>query len=178
MDGDMITRRSFLKIGAAGAITLAAGGAFYRWSQPAATPHRFALDGEARAVLAAVIPVMLGPVLPAEAAARTAAIAAATTRVRDAVLGLPLTTQKEVQDLFGLLALGPGRRLLAGVSGGWEHADPKQVEAFLQNWRSHSFQTLQHAYLALHDLILGAWYADPSSWDAIGYPGPLKELLA
>jgi hypothetical protein len=80
--------------------------------------------------------------------------------------------------LFGLLALGPARRLLAGVGGGWEQADPRQVEAFLQNWRTHRLQTLQTAYHGLHDLIIGAWYADPSSWEAIGYPGPPKELLA
>jgi hypothetical protein len=35
---------------------------------------------------------------------------------------------------------------------------------------------LRSAYQALHDLVLGAWYANPANWDAIGYPGPLKEL--
>jgi hypothetical protein len=172
------SRRSFLKIGVAGACTLAAGGAIYRLANPPRTPHRFALEGGAQAVLQAVIPVMLGPVLPAEPAARAVALTAASQRVRAAVLGLPLATQKEVQDLFGLLALGPARRLLAGVAGGWDQADPAQVAAFLQNWRTHSLQTLQIAYHALHDLIIGSWYADPSSWDAIAYPGPLKELLA
>jgi hypothetical protein len=29
-------------------------------------------------------------------------------------------------------------------------------------------------YQAMHDLVLGSWYADASSWDAIGYPGPTK----
>ena len=174
----MITRRSFLKIGVAGAITLAAGGAIYRWSQPAATPNPFVLEGDAYTVLAAVIPAMLGPALPAEPGAHAAAVQAAAARVRDAVLGLPLATQKEVQDLFGLLALGPGRRLLAGVGGGWERADPQQVAAFLQSWRTHRLAMLQVGYMAMHDLILGAWYADPSTWEAIAYPGPIKELLA
>ncbi|WP_373991382.1 hypothetical protein [Duganella sp. BuS-21] len=172
-----LSRRSFLKIGVAGALTLAAGGALYRLAHRPAL-HRFALEGGAQAVLQAIIPVMLGPVLPVEPAARAQALAAAGQRVGDAVRGLPLTTQKEVQDLFGLLALGPARRLLAGVGGAWEQADPRQVEAFLQNWRSHRLQTLQTAYHGLHDLIIGAWYADPSSWEAIGYPGPLKELSA
>jgi hypothetical protein len=172
-----ISRRSFFKIGVAGACTLAAGGALYRLTQ-APVAHRFALEGGAQAVLHAVIPAVLGPALPTEPAARAAALTAASQRVRDTVLALPLSTQKEVQDLFGLLALGPARRLLAGVAGGWEQADPAQVEAFLQSWRTHSLQTLQIAYQALHDLIIGAWYADPSSWERIGYPGPLKELTA
>jgi hypothetical protein len=172
------SRRSFLRIGVAGACTLAAGGALYRLASPPAAPHRFALSGTALDVLHAIIPVVLGPALPADPAARGSALAAAGTRVRDAVLGLPLGTQKEVQDLFGLLALGPARRLLAGVAGGWDQADPRQVAAFLDSWRTHRLQTLQVAYHALHDLILGSWYADPSSWQAIGYPGPLPELVA
>ncbi|MYN20956.1 twin-arginine translocation signal domain-containing protein, partial [Rugamonas sp. FT107W] len=61
----MTTRRSFLKIGAAGALLLAAGGAAYRLTHPPAAPQAFVLDGEAGAVLAAVVPAMLGPVLPA-----------------------------------------------------------------------------------------------------------------
>lgn len=173
----MTTRRSFLTIGVAGALLLAAGGAAYRWSQPAASANKFILDNEALAVLAAVIPAMLGPVLPDAPAARAAAAQATAGRVRDAILGLPLATQKEVQDLFGLLALGPARRLLAGVSGGWTRAEPRQVDAFLQNWRTHRLATLRIAYLAMHDLIIGAWYAEPSTWAAIGYPGPVKELL-
>ncbi len=172
----MTTRRSFLKIGAAAAITLAVGGAVYRLTHPPALPHPFTLDGDARAVLAAIAPVMLGPVLPAEAAARAAALDGAMTRTLAAIHGLPLGTQKEVQDLFGLLALAPARRWLAGVSGSWEQAAPQQVAAFLDHWRHHRLATLQTAYLALHDLILGPWYAEPSSWAAIGYPGPLKEL--
>lgn len=172
-----VSRRSFLKIGVAGACTLAAGGAVYRLAYPPLA-SRFSLDGKALAVLHAVIPVVLGPVLPAAPEARANALSAASGRVRDAVLGLPLATQKEVQDLFGLLALGPARRLLTGVRGDWEQADPVQVAAFLQSWRTHRLQTLQVGYHALHDLIIGAWYADPSSWEAIGYPGPLKELLA
>lgn len=34
------------------------------------------------------------------------------------------------------------------------------------------FDLLKSGYAALHDLILGTWYAQPESWAAIGYPGP------
>lgn len=169
-------RRSFLKIGILGALTLAAGGAVYRKVQGPAPLGRFVLDGDARLVLTALIPSMLGSALPAAAPARAAAVQATAERVKGAVLGLPLATQKEVQDLFGLLALGPARRLLAGVPGGWDQASPAQVDAFLQGWRGHRIAMLQTAYHAMHDLIIGAWYSDPAHWDAIGYPGPLKEL--
>jgi len=169
-------RRSFLKIGVAGAIALAAGGAVYRLAYAPTPGHRLALDGPATTLLTAVIPSMLGPVLPTEAAARAAAIRQTVDHVAGAIAGLPLSSQKEVQDLFGLLSMAPVRRLLAGVSGGWAHASPDAVDAFLQSWRHHRLQTLQTAYHALHDLIIGAWYAQPANWPAIGYPGPIKEL--
>lgn len=165
-------RRSFFKLGLLGACTVAAGGAVYRLARGPAPLRRFELDGEARAALAAIVPAMLGGALPLGAPA----LARSIDGVRTAIHGLPLGQQGEVQDLFGLLALAPARRFVAGVEGGWHNADPRQVAAFLQNWRLHRLVTLQTAYLALHDLILGAWYADSASWAAIGYPGPLPEL--
>ena len=170
------SRRTFLKVGALSALALAAGGGIYRATRAPAALQRFQLEGEARAVIDAIIPAMLAGALPAAAPARGAAIAATTGHVHQAILGLPLSAQKEVQDLFGLLALAPARRFLAGVAGDWQSASPDQVAAFLQDWRFHRLDMLQSAYHALHDLIIGAWYADPASWSAIGYPGPMKEL--
>jgi hypothetical protein len=169
------SRRTFLKAGGLAALALAAGGGIYRYAHPP-RPSPFALDGEARAALHAIIPAVLAGALPADGPAREAAIVSTTASVHQAILGLPLATQKEVQDLFGLLALAPARRLLTGVSGGWAGADVGQVSAFLQDWRVHRLGLLRSAYGALHDLVLGSWYADPSSWAAIGYPGPIPEL--
>jgi hypothetical protein len=173
-----ISRRRFLTTGVLAALALAAGGGIYRLMHPAPAPGRFMLDGAARGAIDAIVPAMLAGALPPDGAARRAAIELATARVHQAILGLPLATQKEIQDLFGLLALGPARRYLAGVPNDWPSATTGQVAAFLQDWRTHRFSTLQVAYHALHDLVLGAWYADPSSWAAIGYPGPIKELSA
>ncbi len=169
------SRRTFLKAAGLAALALAAGGALYRTTHTG-LPHRFALDGEARAALHAIAPAILAGALPTERAARDAALAATIDGVHAAILGLPPATQKEVQDLFGLLALAPARRLLTGVAGGWEGARAEDVSAFLQDWRLHRLGLLRSAYHALHDLVLGAWYAQPASWAAIGYPGPMKEL--
>jgi hypothetical protein len=102
-------------------------------------------------------------------------VAATVERVRIAIAGLPLATQQELQDLFGLLCTAPARRLLAGLPS-WHGATPAQLAGFLDSWRLHRFALLRQAYQGLHALILGSWYADPSSWAAIGYPGPLQEL--
>jgi hypothetical protein len=115
-------------------------------------------------------------VLPADPSARAQAIHATAERVHQTILGLPLATQKEVQDLFGLLALAPARRLLAGVSHDWADASLEEVTAFLQDWRTHRLTLLRSAYQALHDLVLGSWYSDSTHWAAIGYPGPIPEL--
>src|SRR4051812_3678534 len=97
------TRRAFLKVGVLAALALAAGGAVYRATQRGAG-RRFVLDGEARAILEAIVPAMLDGALPLDPAARSAAIGAASARVHNAILALPLATQKEIADLFGLLA--------------------------------------------------------------------------
>ena len=170
------SRRTFLKVGGLAALALAAGGGIWRLTHPPGPLLRFVLDGEAKAALDAIVPAMLAGSLPADPVARAQAVAATTFRVHQAILGLPLTAQKEVQDLFGLLALAPARRALTGVSGGWANASDAQVGSFLQEWRFHSLAMLQTAYHALHDLIIGSWYADPASWAATGYPGPIKEL--
>lgn len=169
------SRRSFLKAGALGALVLAAGGGIYRVLQSPSQLQRFVLDGEACAALGAIVPAILSGALP-PGAGHQAAVAATVEGVQAAISNLPLAVQKEVQDLFGLLALAPARRLLTGISGGWAAASEGEVTAFLQDWRLHRFALLRGAYGALHDLALGAWYAQPASWSAIGYPGPIKEL--
>ena len=169
------TRRTFLKAGLLAAAVLAAGGGWYRHTHPA-PPRGFVLDGEARAALDAIVAAILSGALPDAPADRARAIAATTARVHQTILGLPLSAQQEVQDLFGLLAIGPARRLLTGIPDGWANAQEADVAAFLQDWRVHRLSLLRTAYAALHDLVLGAWYSEPAHWDAIGYPGPLKEL--
>jgi hypothetical protein len=165
-----VSRRTFLTTGGLAALALAVCGGAYRYHQRTpATP--FVLREPARQILDAIIPAML-----AGALTERAQIAATRSRVVQAIAGLPLSAQQEIDGLFTLLALGPVRRLLAGLPSDWSEASPAQVAAFLQSWRLHRLADLQVAYAALHDLILGAWYADPSSWAAIGYPGPLEAL--
>ena len=171
-----LSRRAFFKVGMVGGLALATAGGLYRLTRPAGVPHRFVLDSGARKVLVAIAPVILAGAMRPDGAGRQADIQAAIERTMAAIGGLPLRTQKEVQDLFALLALAPGRRFLAGVPDDWASARQEDLAAFLQSWRVHRIGMLQTAYQALHDLVAGAWYADESTWAAIGYPGPMKEL--
>jgi hypothetical protein len=168
-----VSRRSFLKAGLIGTLALAAAGGIYRALHGAAPPGGFELNPSTAAVLAGIIPAMLKDAIDPVSADLERAIAG----VGKAIAGLPLSTQKEIQDLFALLASAPSRRLLTGLADDWPKAKPDDVSAFLQGWHTSRFELLQSAYHGLHDLILGSWYADESTWEAIGYPGPVKELL-
>ena len=165
------SRRSFLKVGLLGTLALATAGGLYRMIRPADIPRSFTMDEAAKSVLMAVVPAMLK-----NAISSPEDVEVAIARVGDAIRGLPLVTQKEVQDLFALLALGPSRRLLAGIPDDWHLAKPEDVSAFLQDWRFSRIALFQGAYLGLHDLITGSWYSHESTWASIGYPGPIKEL--
>lgn len=167
-----VSRRSFLTTGILGAIALAAAGGLYRALNGPSPLRPFALDRKARSALGAIVGAVLQGAIPETSVATEQAI----EHVVEAIAGLPLSAQKEIQDLFGLLALPPARRILAGIPDDWSAAKREDVAAFLQSWRLHRFMMLQSAYHALHDLIIGGWYADESTWPSIGYPGPIKEL--
>ncbi|RJF91906.1 hypothetical protein [Noviherbaspirillum saxi] len=167
-----LSRRSFLKVGVVGGLALATAGSIYRLVRDPETPRRFVLDERTRNVLAAVAPVILtGALHPG-----SDDVQAVIERIEGAIQQLPLKVQKEIQDLFALLTLAPTRRFLAGLPDDWRIAKQEEIAAFLQSWRLHRIGMLQTAYHALHDLVVGPWYADESTWASIGYPGPIKEL--
>jgi hypothetical protein len=163
-------RRTLLKVGLIGSAMLAAaGGAAYflkAGSRDAAT------SDETRVVLRGVMPALLAGALPIDPSARALALEGGLQRTLATIAALPLPTRIELGELFTLLASAPGR-WLAGVDR-WEDAGAEQVSAFLQRWRTHSFDLFQVGYHALHDLVLGPYYAEPATWEAIGYPGPIS----
>lgn len=158
----MTTRRQFLQTGLAGSLLLTVAGCGAPGDRP---------SGRSR-VISALVPVILDSALPKEAAARSKAIAATVDGVEKAIAGLALATQKEIGQLFDLLAFAPTRILVAGIWPAWDVALPDEIAAFLESWRHSRLDLLRTGYAGLHDLILGAWYAQPDSWAAIGYPGP------
>jgi hypothetical protein len=167
------TRRTFIFAGIAGATALAtAGWLRSRPDTPVVGASPTALDPDAYAVVAAVTPVFLDGALPARAAEAAAAVQETVTNVGLAIAGLPPAAQKELAQLFALLGLAPARIALARVSSPWQQASHQEISAFLESWRSSRFLLFHSAYAALHQLVYAAWYGNPASWPAIGYPGP------
>ena len=163
-------RRTFLTLGAASAAALAAAGWWVSLARR--TPQARALDEEATGIIAAIVPAMLDGALPAAGSERASAIAQTVAGVDRAVLGLPPAARAELGQLFALLSLAPARRAFAGVASPWAEADVAEVGAFLDRWRDSGWALKRSAYDALHQLVIAAWYANPRSWPALGYPGP------
>ena len=165
------TRRTLLKAGIAGGVVLVLA----RWMVTSYSPRESpgvsgsALDPSARAIIAALVPVLLEGALPDADSEARAEIVAGVDR---AVAGLPPGSRKELAQLFALLSFAPTRCLVAGVWSSWPQASRESVAAFLASWRDSRFALLRSGYGALHQLILAAWYGNTHAWPAIGYGGP------
>lgn len=171
----MFTRRQFIKTGIAGGLLLA-GAAIFR--KPLDRVGKQALvagnplDPSLRTVVTAIAPVILQGVFPAADPDRAAALERIAKGVALAVGALGAASQKEVAELFALLAFAPTRVAVARVGASWDQASAAEIEGFLRRWQHSRLDLLKSGYQALHDLVLGAWYADPHAWAAIAYPGP------
>jgi hypothetical protein len=167
------TRRQFIKVGIAGAAVLAT----VRWlDTPQAAPavnHRF-LDAPGVVMVAAFVPVVLAGSLPEEVEARARAIREVVEAFDRAVSGLAPAVQREVDQLLSVLRFGPARVAFTGLWSPVEESSPEEIAGFLTRWRHSSFGIQRAGYQALTQLIQAAWYDNPSSWAAIGYPGPPK----
>jgi hypothetical protein len=145
---------------------------------PQAGTRRIALSRHGEEILRAVVPAVLGPLLPTERAARDAALEVGLTSLDDYLAHLSLPLQKETRFLFGALALLPVRLLFFGTWGGWSAVAPERVEAFLLRARDSRFFLLRRIYTSLQSLAVIAWFDLPVAWTEIGYPGPPIERPA
>jgi hypothetical protein len=163
-------RRTWLQLGAASAAVLAVGGGSIALMRPAWSEGRLSATG--REVFLAAAAALLQGTLPAAAPARDASLAALLERIEALVAGLPAHAQAEVSQLLSLLASAPGRRFFAGLEAPWRDARIEQVQAALQAMRISSLALRQQVYQALHDIVGGAYFSEPRTWDLLGYPGP------
>jgi hypothetical protein len=167
----MITRRRFIAAGILGAAALAGAG-WWSWTRRAPPAvAAAALSPEARGIVQAIVPAMLGDALPA-GEGRAVALRETVDGVAQAIAGLPPSSQAELGQLFALLSLPVARRAFAGVAPDWPDASVDEVAAFLDRWSDSGWALKRSAYGALHQLVIAAWYGNPRSWKAIGYDGP------
>jgi len=157
-------------VGLVAGTLLALVGGTLALTQPARRAGR--LSDTARTTLTAVAKAVIGPLLPQAAEAKALALQAHVGRVEATIAGLPPALQMEVDELLTIVSSVPGRFALVGLTDSWQTASDAQVTAALQGMRESSLALRQQAFHALRDISNGAYFADRSTWQAIGYPGP------
>jgi hypothetical protein len=165
-------RRGLLTLGVVAAAIVAVGGGVLALLEPAWREGRLTARG--REVFAGVGQALLEGGLPRDEPAASRAIDALLTRLDATIAALPPHVQAELSQLLALLGSSGGRLALAGLQQPWQHASLAQRQAALQAMRVSSMALRQQAYQALHDLVGSAYFSDPSTWEALGYPGPRR----
>lgn len=163
-------RRTLLIVGAGTGTLLAIVGGTFALLDPGLQGDRLAPKG--RRMFAALAVAILGDLLPSNAKDREQAIAAHLGRIDDAISACQPAVKVEINELITLLVSLPGRVGLAGLGSDWSTASVADVQASLQGLRTSSLSLRQQVYHALHKLTTGPYFAGPSTWQAIGYPGP------
>lgn len=166
-----MNRRTLLRVGVATAALLAVAGAGVALHRQAVSAEG-RLTATGRQLFSAIASAVLEGMLPADAVARQAALDGHLQRLEGTIAGFPPAIRAEIVELATLLAHPVGRIGLAGLSTDWASARSADVQATLQSLRTSRLALRQQVYHALRDLTNGAYFADPSSWASIGYPGP------
>jgi hypothetical protein len=164
-------RRRLLQIGLGAATLLAVAGAGIALIRPGLIAGR--LTPDANIVLSAVARAVLDKSLPTQPEQRQSALERHLSRMNTLIGALPIPTQAELSNLLALLSAAPGRMFLAGLSTTWADAEAAEIQACLEGMRQSGVQLRQQVYHALRDLTNAAFYADPSAWPLMGYPGPV-----
>lgn len=162
-------RRTLLQLGALASASLVLAGYGLSRIQPGLQQGR--LSGASRQLFAAVARGVLDGILP-EGDTGRGALEAHLQRVDATLQGFSPAMRNELSQLLSILLTSAGRRALAGLATPWDAASVAEVRAALQDMRLSRLPPRQQIYHALRDITNGAWFADPSTWPALGYPGP------
>jgi len=170
------SRRVFLKTGIVGTLALSGAGLVGRLAQavdPLADRYAFFRASDL-ALARAVLMAFLEAELPREPAGRSASIDEALAVADRYFSSFTPAVQAEALQAFDLLGVGLVRRWVAGVSAPWESASAREVNAFLESFRTSRFDTLRQIYRLLEGVATVGWYGRPASWPPLGYPGPVR----
>ena len=165
-------RRGLLKIGVASTALVAAAGVGFSWVPPAWNASRLSADG--RGLFEAVARVVLQGALPSDPQLQALALQTHLERIEETIRGLPRPLQDELALLLRILNSPPGRMALTGLAQPWQKASSTDVQAALQMLRLSSLDLRVQTYQALRDITYASFFADRSTWAALGYAGPVE----
>ena len=164
-------RRGLQTLGLVSAAVLAVGGGALALLSPGLQDGKLSLRG--RQLMAAIGRAMLDGNLPAGEQAIAAELQGLLARLDRLVAGLPPHAQSDLSQLLALLGSAGGRRALAGLGEDWHAVTVARRQEALQAMRVSGIALRQQSYQALHELVGSAYFSEPATWRALGYPGPL-----
>jgi hypothetical protein len=166
-------RRQFLKVGliGTGVLVAAAGGIIFTRPVVKCKNCLWLQQGDLD-LLQAIVPVVLAGALPDSKEDRAQAINEIITGFDISISYFPSVVRAEIRQLLWLLEFPITRSLFTGVWSAWGTASEAEITDFLESWQFSRFDLFRVGYTALHDLLVGSWYANPRSWSRIHYPGP------
>lgn len=157
------TRRQFLGLAAAlpALLALPDAEAASPAASPAGVPDAPVWDDTDRAVLAAVLAAVYGP--GSERCDAVAALEQSLAWIDD-----------ERRPLIAALPMlfDQASRVLVPTFAAFRNLTPEAQRAAVGDWAASPLALRRQIYGGLRQLLLAHAYADPATWDAIGYPGP------
>ena len=163
-------RRRLLQLGLGSAVLLGlAGSAALLW-QPGLQGARLTPAG--RQALGALAAALLDGAWPEEPMAKAQAIERHLTHFEETIANFPPIVRDELQLLLSLICNRAGRAGLLGIGKPLHEVALKDMQQALTELRFSKLELRQQSYFALRDLNFAAFYAQPASWAALGYPGP------
>ena len=130
-------------------------------------PPRFFTGSRAvtlRAIAGRVVPDE-GPLAPGANSQRTLEVAELFVQSQDERTRAKLRLLLRIFEWGAVLRFGrPFSRLPA-----------KKQDAYLRAWEFSRLQLFRFGFSSLRNLVLVSFYAQPTSWLTMGYPGPVRE---
>lgn len=166
----LLTRRGLLQVGLVGSVALGAGGLL--WGLVRRAPAGAALAPAGEEIIRAIMPVVLGTLLPEREPERAQALDTGIATLDAYVAHLSPPLQAEAGNVFRTLDLLPVRVLLAGTTSRWSDMSPETIASFLRSAQTSRIELLRRIYVFLQSMAVLAWFDQPASWARIDYPGP------
>jgi hypothetical protein len=169
----METRRSFLKKGLLGGALLALGGALslvFRGSRHVELPPEglLVLAPREYGVLDAIARRIVVP-MPGYPSVDEVRVAFRCDRILSRT---DATAQMELRQLLQLFENALPNFLLGGRLKPFSQLEPDEQDAVLQEWRTSSLALRRTGWVAVRGLVMAAYFVNPQTWPAVGYPGP------
>lgn len=80
--------------------------------------------------------------------------------------------QKEVKQLLGLFENALTNTLFGGRFKPFTQLSPAEQDEVLHEWATSAIMIRRTGFAALRTIAMAAYYGNPKTWGAVGYPGP------